>query len=68
MYYKPDIDFLKATALTLDEANNLRKKAKNRPLLVFAPTKYVEETELDNLQITFCQLPFEIYKLNNATS
>lgn len=63
MYYKPDIDYLKTTALTLDEARNLRKKAGKRPLLVFAPTKYVEQTELDNLQITFCQLPFEIYKV-----
>ncbi len=63
MYYKPDIEYLKTTALTLDESRNLRKKAGKRPLLVFAPTKYVEQTELDNLQITFCQLPFEIYKV-----
>lgn len=63
MYYKPDINYLKTTALTLDAARNLRKQAGKRPLLVFAPTKYVEQTELDNLQITFCQLPFEIYKV-----
>lgn len=63
MYYKPDLEYLKSTALTLDEARRLRKEAGNRPLLVFAPTKYVEQTELDNLRINFCQLPFEIYKL-----
>lgn len=70
MYYKPDIEYLKATALTLDEARALRNKtADDRPLLVFAPTKYVEQTELDNLKIIFCQLPFEIYKVNgNGTS
>jgi len=63
MYYKPDIEYLKTTSLTLDEARKLRKEAGDRPLLVFAPTKYVEQTELDNLRISFCQLPFEIYKL-----
>lgn len=63
MYYKPDPEYLKSTALTLDEATALRKRAKDRPLLVFAPTKYVDQTELDNLKITFCQLPFEIYKV-----
>jgi len=63
MYYKPDIEYLKSTALTLDEARKLRSENGNTPLLVFAPTKYVEQTELDNLKITFCQLPFEIYKV-----
>lgn len=63
MYYKPDIEYLKTSALTLDEARKLRKEAGDRHLLVFAPTKYVEQTELDNLRISFCQLPFEIYKL-----
>lgn len=63
MYYKPDAEYLKSTALTLDEARALREAAGDRPLLVFAPTKYVEQTELDNLKITFCQLPFEIYKV-----
>jgi adenine-specific DNA-methyltransferase len=63
MYYKPDVEYLKTTALTLDEARKIRNENGDRPLLVFAPTKYVEQTELDNLKITFCQLPFEIYKV-----
>ncbi len=63
MYYKPDIEYLKTTALTLDEARKLRSENGDKQLLVFAPTKYVEQTELDNLKITFCQLPFEIYKV-----
>ena len=65
LYYKPDVEYLKATALTLDEARRLRAKSGIKPLLVFAPTKYVEQTELDNLKITFCQLPFEMYKVKN---
>lgn len=64
MYYQPNIEYLKSTALTLDEARRLRSNAGSTPLLVFAPTKYVEQTELDHLKITFSQLPFEIYKVN----
>lgn len=63
MYYRSDIEYLKTTALTLDEARRLRAENGDQALLVFAPTKYVEQTELDNLKITFCQLPFEIYKV-----
>jgi adenine-specific DNA-methyltransferase len=65
MYYKPDLEYLKTTALTLDIARALREKTGSRPLLVFAPTKYVEQQTLDELNITFCQLPFEIYRLKN---
>lgn len=62
-YYKPDLQYLKTTALTLDEAKMLRAKSGNTPLLVFAPTKYIEQQTLDELNITFCQLPFEIYRM-----
>jgi len=62
LFYKPDIDYLKATALTLDKANALGPyKGKRR--LVFAPTKYLDQDHLDQLRIDFAQLPFEIYKL-----
>lgn len=63
MLYRPDIEYLKQTALTLNMARELREQAGSRPLLVFAPTKYVESGELDELKIDFCQLPFEIYKI-----
>ena len=63
MLYKPDIEYLKTTALTLDAGRKLRNENGDKQLLVFAPTKYIEQTELDNLKITFCQLPFEIYKV-----
>lgn len=64
MYYKPDIEYLKQTALTLNIARELRTNAGVKSLLVFAPTKYVETGELEELKIDFCQLPFEIYKVN----
>ncbi len=62
-YYKPDLEYLKTTALTLDEARALRALYGSKPLLVFAPTKYVEQSSLDELKITFCQLPYEIYRM-----
>jgi len=62
LFYKPDIDYLKATALTLDRAEALGPY-KDKRRLVFAPTKYLDQEHLDQLRIDFAQLPFEIYNL-----
>ena len=62
LFYKPDIEYLKNTALTLDKAEALGKYT-DKKRLVFAPTKYLSQDHLDHLQIDFAQLPFEIYKL-----
>jgi len=62
LFYKPDMDYLKATALTLDRATALGPYKKKRRL-VFAPTKYLDQEHLDELRIDFAQLPFEIYQL-----
>jgi len=62
LFYKPDIEYLKATAITLDKAIALGPYKKKRRL-VFAPTKYLDQEHLDELRIDFAQLPFEIYQL-----
>jgi adenine-specific DNA-methyltransferase len=62
LFYQPDMDYLKKTALTLERAENLGK-IKDKRRLVFAPTKYLDQEQLDALRIDFAQLPFEIYKL-----
>ncbi len=62
LFYKPDLDYLKNTALTLKRAEALGKIG-NKRRLVFAPTKYLDQDQLDELRIDFAQLPFEIYKL-----
>ena len=62
LLYKPDIQFLKDTALTLERARALGPN-KGKRLLVFAPTKYLDQDQLAELHIDFAQLPFEIYKL-----
>jgi len=62
LFYKPDIEYLKQTALTLEKAKSLGPyRGKKR--LVFAPSKYLDTDYLLQYRIDYCQLPFEIYKL-----
>lgn len=64
LFYKPDIDYLKSIALTLDRAKGLGSyNGKKR--LVFAPNKYLDNEYLLQYRIEYCQLPFEIYKLKD---
>lgn len=61
LFYKPDMNFLMNTALTLDMAKGLGK-GKNKKRLVFAPMKYLDQDFLDLYRIEYSQLPFEIYR------
>mgnify|MGYP005842508869 CR=1 FL=1 len=64
LFYRPDIKYLKSTALTLDAAKRLGPyRGKRR--LVFAPTKYLDTDFLLEYKIDYCQLPFEIYRLRD---
>ena len=62
MLYKPDIEYLKRTALTLDWVRALPKKG-DKKRLVFAPAKYVDDQTCLEYGVDFCQLPYEIYRL-----
>ncbi len=68
LFYKPDIAYLKATALTLDSAKELGDY-NGKKKLVFAPTKYLDLADGELLAkhgikgLEYCQLPFEIYRL-----
>jgi len=62
LFYKPDIEYLKSTALTLERAKKLGPY-KGKKKLVFAPSKYLDTDYLLKYRIEYCQLPFEIYKL-----
>lgn len=64
LFYKPDIEYLKSTALTFDRAKSLGKH-NGKTRLVFAPAKFVDNHTLTDLRIEFSQLPFEIYKLKS---
>lgn len=61
LFYKPEIEYLKNTALSLDKAEALQAFSGKRRL-VFAPAKYLDQEHLDKFHIDFAQLPFEIYK------
>lgn len=65
LFYEPNLDYLKSTALTLDMARALPKGSGKRRL-VFAPTKYLDGIHLEQNRVDFCQLPFEIYKAAKA--
>lgn len=68
LFYKPDLTYLKSTALTLDLAKGLGEYT-GKKKLVFAPTKYLDLNDSELLAkhglkgIEYCQLPFEIYRL-----
>ncbi len=65
LFYTEDTEKLKQLALTLDAARAL-PSVSGKAKLVFAPTKYLDESFLDRLKIKFCQLPFQIYKALDA--
>ncbi len=62
LFYKADIEWLKTNALTLERCKTL-PKTKGKQLLVFAPAKYVDDYTLLEYRIDFCQLPYEIYRI-----
>ena len=70
LFYKPDLGYLKSTALTLDLAKSLGGSSRKKKL-VFAPAKYLDLNDTELLtkhglkDIAYCQLPFEIYKLRD---
>ena len=59
LIYEPDTEFLRShdAALNLDRAIEI--ESKQRPAVVFAAAKYMGQRELTDMQITFCQLPYE---------
>jgi adenine-specific DNA-methyltransferase len=62
LFYKAELDWLKKNALTLELCKSL-PGFKNKQRLVFAPAKYVDDHTLLDYRIDFCQLPYEIYRI-----
>lgn len=60
LLYKPDLNYLKSTALNLSLAENLPRT--NKPKLIFTPAKYLDADHLAKFNIVFAQLPYEIYQ------
>lgn len=62
LFYQPDLEWLKNNALTLELIKSL-PAFKKKKRLVFAPTKYVDDHTLAENRVDFCQLPYEVYRL-----
>ena len=62
LIYQPDIEWLKRNALTLEICQAL-PKFNGKQRLVFAPCKYVDDHTCLEYRIDFCQLPYEIYRI-----
>ena len=62
MLYKPDLEWLKTNALTMNFIKNM-PKFNGKQRLVFAPAKYVDDETCESNRIDFCQLPYQIYRL-----
>lgn len=60
LFYKPDLNYLRSTALTLDRGQDIASVG-NKPRIVFAPMKYLDDEYLREFNIRFVQLPYEIY-------
>lgn len=61
LFYTQEPEKLKQLALTLEQARAL-PSVSGKTKLVFAPTKYLDESFLERLRIKFSQLPFQIYQ------
>jgi adenine-specific DNA-methyltransferase len=67
VYYQPDLKWLKNYKFTLDVATQLRADSgTSKHIIVYAPSKYVDNRSLDELNMSFCQLPYEIYELKHS--
>lgn len=63
LVYEADPERLKALALNSSLAEAIQAHFPDRRKLVFAPCCYLEDWLMGDLNITFAQLPFEIYRL-----
>lgn len=62
LFYKPDLDYLKKAALTLEHIQQFPDDG-SKTRLVFAPTRYVDKSHLQMYNVKFVMLPFDIYQL-----
>lgn len=63
LVYENDFDKLKSMALTLDLAKDLHKQHEGRKI-VYAPACFLDEYHLDQFNITFVGIPFNLFERN----
>ena len=64
LLYKQDIEWLRDDkgALNYERAKEISEYAKDtgKSAVVFAPMRYISQSDLTSMHITFCQLPYEL--------
>ena len=63
LLYQPEIAWLRSSAAVLTEEQALRIHSSGKAAYVFAADKYIGQRMLTDLNITFCQLPYELHRL-----
>lgn len=63
LVYENDFEKLKSMALTLDLAKDLHKQHDGRKI-VYAPACFLDEYHLDQFNITFVGIPFNLFERN----
>ena len=72
MLYKPDKEWLASNQAVLNEDKSKcvseACKEQGKKAIFFAPAKYIGQRELTSMDITFCQLPYELHRVSQATA
>ena len=62
LLYRPDIKWLRSNEGVLNEERAKRIRKKGRKAVVFAAGKWMGQRYLTDMDITFCQIPYEIHR------
>ena len=63
MLYRPDIEWLRSNEAILNEHQARQIHDAGRSAVVFAVDKYMGQRFLSDMGITFCQIPYELHRL-----
>ena len=63
LLYRPDIEWLRTNEAILNEQQARRIHGAGRRAVVFAADKFMGQRFLSDLNITFCQIPYELHRL-----
>ena len=65
LFYEPDLEWLQSNdaMFTEDRAKQIRADEPGRSAVVFAAGKFIGQRELSRMNITFCQLPYELHRV-----
>jgi len=70
LIYEPTLQFLESNKSALDgeRAEQIAKVCKEtgKKAYVYAPQKFISQKELTGMEITFCQLPYNIHRISDV--